>query len=100
MTLRRTTEKPRPQQATGASRTWRIAVGSVAADVDGAIPIAVRRHDRAGHVAAAVDVATDEADAEAVAPVVMMKAAATPSTTPPAAPRLGGSSSGSQRHGA
>src|SRR5437588_7973688 len=60
--------------------SWRTRVRSITADVDGAQAIAKRRQHRTRHVATVVT-ATDVADAEAVAPVVMITAKpATPST--------------------
>ncbi len=68
---------------------------SISADVDGAQAVAERGEDGAGHIASVI-VATDVADAEAGAEVVMMKAteAAAHSAALPVRRRGGGS----QRH--
>src|SRR6266478_74272 len=71
--------------------------GSISADVDGAQAVAERGEDGAGHIASVVTIAaTDVADAEAGAEVVMMKAtkAAAHSAALPVRRRGGGS----QRH--
>src|SRR5437660_11285232 len=76
--------------AAGTSSIARMEFRSVSADVDGAQATAERRQRRPRHVAAVV--ATDVADAEAVAPVVIIAAeTAAPSK------RLGGCGRGEKR---
>src|SRR5260370_2118667 len=75
----------------------RLRVRSISADVDGAQAIAEPRHDRARHKTSVVAIAAaDVADAEAVAPVMMIAPPAAPSTA--TAERLRGSNGGSERH--
>src|SRR5450755_2142704 len=93
------TQNPGRYLATGAfSNRENRRVRSISADIDGAQAIAERRKYLARHIAAVVAAEADEADAEAMAEVLMMKA--TEAATPSTAPRLRGSGCGSQRHGA
>src|SRR5437868_12198898 len=74
---------------------WGMRIRSVTTDVDGAQAVAERRQHRPSHIAAVV-AASDVADTEAVAPVVMV---ATEAAAPSTAHWLGGSGGRSQCNG-
>src|SRR2546422_148686 len=86
-------KKETPAAGRGRGFCDRTEVRSICADVDGAQAIAERGGHAAQLIATVVAIAaTHVANAEAMAPVVMI---ATPATTP--SPRLGGSGGRSQR---
>jgi hypothetical protein len=93
--------KPRPPEATGALASTDPKVRSVGADIDDTEAVAEVGQHAAGLIASFVAVAaTDEADAEAMAPVMMIATSAAAKAAAPfsAATAAGRSRGGSQRH--